>query len=149
VSDAAIFTVANYSILPFWLLLAVLPEWRWTHRLVHSVVPALWLVPLYVWMLLSDQPGPEGANYFTLDGVMNIFTTPRTVIACWIHYLIFDMFVGSWEVRDARREGIRHVYVVPCLILTLAFGPIGYFAYLTLRVALRRRWLLAENGARA
>jgi hypothetical protein len=144
--DEAIFLVANHALLPAWLLLVVAPRWRWTERLVHSPLPAALLVPLYVWLIFFDDPGPSGASFFTLQGVMNIFTTPRTVIGCWVHYLVFDLFVGAWEARDARRLGLPHLAVVPCLVLTLFFGPVGFAAYLVLRWALRRRATLHESG---
>jgi hypothetical protein len=35
-----------------------------------------------------------------------------------VHYLAFDLFVGCWEVRNSQRFGVRHWFVVPCLILT-------------------------------
>ena len=144
--DETIFRLVSFGVVPFWLLLAAAPRWRWTDRLVHSGLPAALLVPVYVWMIFFDQPGPEGASFFTLQGVMNIFTTPRTVIGCWIHYLVFDLFVGAWEARDGHRLGIPHLLVVPCLALTLAFGPVGLAAYLVLRATLRRRVTLVEGG---
>ncbi len=143
--DETLFSLVNFGVVPAWLLLVAAPRWRWTDRLVHSALPAALLVPVYVWMIFLDEPGPEGASFFTLAGVMNIFTTPRTVIGCWIHYLIFDLFVGAWEARDAHRERIPQVLVAPVLVLTLAFGPVGFAAYLLLRGALRRRWTLVEE----
>ena len=55
--------------------------------------------------------------------------TPWLLLAGWIHYLAFDLFVGSWEVRDAQERGIPHLAVVPCLLLTFMFGPAGWFLY--------------------
>lgn len=145
-TDETIFLLANNSVAPAWLLLVLAPRWRWTERLVHSGLPAALLVPLYVWLIFFDSPGPEGASFFSLQGVMNIFTTPRTVIGCWVHYLVFDLFVGAWIARDARRQGISHWLVAPILILTLLFGPVGLAAYLALRLALRRRVTLVETS---
>ena len=140
-----VFYACNYGVTVFWALLVVAPRWIWTDRLVHSVVPAALLVPTYALMLWTDHPGPQGASFFTLDGVMRIFTTPQTVAACWIHYLVFDLFVGAWEARDARRLGLPHVALVPCLVLTLMFGPVGYGAYLVMRWLLRRKHSLVET----
>ncbi len=127
-NDETIFLVANNSVVPAWLLLVAAPRWKWTVRLVHSGLPAALLVPLYVWLIFCDSPGPENASFFTLQGVMNIFTTPRTVIGCWLHYLIFDLFVGSWIARDGQRLAIPHLLVAPLLLLTLLFGPVGLAA---------------------
>ena len=51
------------------------------------------------------------------------------LLAGWTHYLVFDMLVGSWEVRDAREHGIPHLLVVPCLFVTFMFGPAGWLLY--------------------
>jgi hypothetical protein len=59
--------------------------------------------------------------------------------------LIFDLFVGAWQVRDAARRGVRHVLVVPCLVLTLMLGPLGLIAYLTLRAITARTLTLVET----
>jgi hypothetical protein len=67
-----------------------------------------------------------------------LFQNRAMLLAGWVHYLAFDLFVGSWEVRDAQRIGIAHYLVVPCLVLTFLFGPAGWLLYLLIRnVALR------------
>lgn len=143
-SYEAVFLACNYGVVPLWLLLALAPGARLTERLVHSGAFALLLVPSYALMLWTDVPGPQGASFFTLDGVMRIFTSRQTVVACWIHYLVFDLFVGAWQARDARRLGIAHAWVVPCLALTLMFGPVGFGLYLALRAVKARRYSLVE-----
>ena len=55
------------------------------------------------------------------------------LLAGWIHYLAFDLFIGGWETRDAVRNGIPHLLVIPCLLLTFMLGPIGLLAYFALR----------------
>jgi hypothetical protein len=140
-----VFLVVNYSVMPAWLLLVLAPRWRWTQRVVHSALVPLLLGTAYGLLLFTDPHGSPEGSFFTLDGVMAIFTSRQTVIACWIHYLIFDLFVGAWEVRDATRRGIRHVWVVPCLALTLMFGPLGLLAYLVLRGLNTRTFTLVED----
>jgi hypothetical protein len=61
------------------------------------------------------------------------FSAPHIVVAGWIHYLIFDLFVGAWESRDAVRRGVPLWLVIPCLLGTLMFGPLGLLLYLTVR----------------
>ena len=61
-----------------------------------------------------------------------LFGDEALLLAGWVHYLAFDLFVGSWEVRDAQRLGIPHLLVVPCLVLTFLFGPVGLLLYLGL-----------------
>jgi hypothetical protein len=142
----SVFLVLNYSVLPAWLLLAFAPRWSWTLRIVHSaLVPAL-LGTAYGILLFTDAEGSPEGSFFTLDGVMAIFTSRQTVIAAWVHYLIFDLFVGAWETRDAARRGIPHWLVVPCLLVTLMFGPLGLLSYLALRALKTRGVVTLDEG---
>ena len=88
---------------------------------------------MYAYLLFGYGTNPEEFNFRTLYGVMVGFSVPHLVMAGWIHYLVFDLFVGAWEVRDAMRRNVPHWLVVPCLVLTLMFGPIGLLAYVLVR----------------
>ena len=140
----AIVAVFNYGILVFWILLAIAPRWKGTQAIVHSAIVPLVLATAYSILILTDRPGPQGGNFLSLDGVMKIFTSPQTVVAAWIHYLVGDLFLGAWEVRDAQRIGIPHVAVLPCLFLTLMFGPVGLASYLALRLIWKKKLTLVE-----
>ncbi len=135
---ADIFRAANLAVLPFWALLVFAPRWRWTQRLVHGPVVVLLLAPLYAFMLFGYGPSPEGGGFSSLYQVMILFSVPHVTLGGWIHYLIFDLFIGAWEVRDSQRLGIHHLYVVPCLFFTLMVGPIGLLLYVLLRFATKR-----------
>jgi hypothetical protein len=75
-------------------------------------------------------------GFSSLSAVAALFADPWLLLAGWIHYLAFDLIVGGWEVRDARRRSISHGLVVPCLFLTFMFGPAGWLAYMTVRKVL-------------
>jgi hypothetical protein len=64
---------------------------------------------------------------------MKLFTVEMALVAAWSHYIVFDLFVGAWEARDAQRVGMNHLLLVPCLVLTLLVGPIGLLAYIMIR----------------
>ena len=142
-----LFKAANYAVIPFWLLLIVAPRWSWTQRLVHSPVVLLFLAPIYAYLLFGFAPAPEGVEFSSLYGVMVGFSAPHIVVAGWIHYLIFDLFVGAWESRDAQRRGIPHLLVVPCLLVTLMVGPIGLLLYVLVRFFSKRVLEYDEAGA--
>lgn len=137
--------VATGAVAIPWLLLVFAPRWSWTDRIAQSIAPALILVPIYVACIFFDPHGPSAPSFFTVDGILSIFGARRTAVGCWVHYLVFDLFVGAWEVRDARALGLPHRWVIPCLLLTLWFGPVGYAAYLGLRALSRRRVLLVSE----
>lgn len=142
----AVFTICTYGVMPAWLLLALAPSWSATQRVVHTLWIPLFLGAVYFVAFLTGPESPEGGGFGTLRGVMLLFTSPQMVLVGWVHYLVFDLFVGAWEVRDAQRRGIPHGYVVPCLFLTLMLGPIGLLSYLCLRFALTRTMTLDETG---
>ena len=73
---------------------------------------------------------------------------PWLLLAGWLHYLAFDLLIGTWEVRDARERGIPHVVVVPCLVLTFMLGPAGWLLYLALRFAVAARRTAAASHRR-
>jgi hypothetical protein len=64
---------------------------------------------------------------------MRLFTNEWAALAGWIHYLAFDLLVGTWEVKDSQERGISHWFVIPCLVLTFLLGPIGFLLYTVLR----------------
>jgi hypothetical protein len=140
-----LFSLCGAAILPCWLLLVFLPRWSWTQRITTFVAPLL-LAALYAWLLLTGPKAP-GGGFNSLQQVAALFSVPAALLAGWIHYLAFDLFIGSWEVRDSQRLKISHWLVVPCLVLTFLFGPIGLALYLVLRAGLRKQFSAQETFA--
>jgi hypothetical protein len=131
-----LFHICSTAVVPGWLLLVFAPGWRWTHRVATFILP-LPLAALYLGLFAAHWN--PAMSFSTLDSVYAIFQNPALLLAGWVHYLAFDLFIGSWEVRDARRIGIPHLLVVPCLIGTFLVGPIGLLLYLLLRFLLKKR----------
>jgi hypothetical protein len=135
ISPSTMYLVLNLGILPFWALLILMPRAKITDTLVHSVMMPLILGVTYAWLLATalSLPAPEGAGFSSLEGLMKLFTVEMALVAAWSHYIVFDLFVGAWEARDAQRVGMNHLLLVPCLVLTLLVGPIGLLAYIMIR----------------
>ena len=139
-----LFLICNYAVLPAWLLLAVAPHHRVTQLFVHAIWVPLLLGPFYIWALFFGEPAAEGAGFGSLQGVMLLFQSPTAVLGGWIHYLVFDLFIGAWIVRDAKRQGINHWLTLPFLFITLMAGPAGLMLYLLLRLGQKRSLTLIE-----
>lgn len=142
-----LFLLCNYAVMPAWLLLFLLPHHRVTQLLVHAIWLPLLLGPFYIWALFFGEPALDGAGFGSLQGVMLLFQSPTAVLGGWIHYLVFDLFLGAWIVRDARRQGINHWLTTPLLFATLMAGPAGLMLYLLLRLAMKRTVTLVEFAA--
>ena len=137
----SLFSYAGTLVLPGWLLLVFFQHWRYSASLVSGVIIPLMLALLYAWLVATHMPGAAG-GFGSLTEVRDFFSDDFLLLAGWVHYLAFDLFVGSWEVRDAQRLGIHHLAVVPCLFLTFMLGPVGLMLYLGLRMAWKRQFLI-------
>lgn len=133
-SDAALFQVANTVALLSWIALLVQP--RRVAPVLRFLVPGA-LAVLYLWAIATAMPGGDG-GFDSLANVKALFTSDRAVLAGWVHYLAFDLFIGCWEVLDARERGVRFLFVVPCLVLTFMFGPVGLLLYFAVRTVAAR-----------
>jgi len=131
-----LFTICNFAALAGWVLLVFLPRWKWTSRIVLSGAAPLALAVVYLVLAATTLPKAEG-GFGSLAEVAKLFRNDWVLLAGWVHYLVFDLFVGSWEVRDSQRLGVSHWLVIPCLILTFMLGPIGFLAYHLVRLKAR------------
>lgn len=135
-----IFATINWLALAGWLALLVSPLKRDLAIPAARVMAAL-LCGVYVSLILrgiSVGPGlPEGAGFDSLDGVAKLLSTREAILGGWVHFLAFDLFVGSWQAEDAPKAGVPHWLLVPCLALTLLAGPAGLLLYLLLAAGFR------------
>jgi hypothetical protein len=132
-----LFTLANPLALLGWALLVLAPRWRVTNALVLSGTWSLGLAAAYAALIATHYLGGPGAEggFGSLAAVAALFQDPWALLAGWVHYLCFDLFVGAWEVRDAQRRGVPHAALVPALALTFLFGPVGLLVYFGMRRA--------------
>lgn len=124
------YTLVNLSVLPFWLSMLVAPAHRITAAATAAGPPlyaALYTVLAVIYI------GSGDGHMASLAGLRTAFESDGMLLLAWVHFLCFDMFIGAWELRDARRRGLPHRRLVPCLLLTLMFGPAGFGAYLLVR----------------
>lgn len=126
-----LFSLCGLVAMVGWVLLVVVPHYR-TPRIVAGVVIPLLLAMVYLVLIVTNFFGAEG-GFTSLRDVARLFDEPALLLAGWVHYLAFDLFIGAWETRDARVAGVPHFMVVPCLVLTFMLGPIGLLAYMALR----------------
>jgi hypothetical protein len=140
ITPESLFSLANALVLPAWALLAFAPGWRGTQRLVLSGLWPGFLALMYAALIAAHYLGAHGGEggFSSLAGVVALFRDPWALLAGWVHYLAFDLFVGGWQVRDAAQRGVPHLALVPALALTFLFGPVGLLVYFGVRAAFGR-----------
>lgn len=145
-SADTLFTIANPLALLGWLALALAPlQPRLIDLFAGWFLPALLSLGYAVVMLVHFADAPGG--FQSLADVQALFTDADVALAGWVHYLAFDLFIGAWILRDARREGLAHWAVLPILPFVFLFGPAGFVAYVTLKLV-RRGLPAAKSGVR-
>lgn len=102
------------------------------------VIPALLAIAygLLIWTGFGEA---EGGGFGSIAQVRALFASDSALTAGWLHYLAFDLFVGSWIVADGIERRIPALLILPCLPLTFLFGPLGLLLFVLLRFAFQRR----------
>ncbi len=132
----AIFNIANPLALLGWIALLAYPFAPRAIGIFSGLVLPGALSLAYLVVVLVYWGGAEG-GYDSLPNVMLLLSTPGSALAGWIHFLAFDLFLGTWAAKMGREAGIKHVFMIPSLALTFLFGPIGFLLTLLL-IGLRR-----------
>lgn len=138
-TPAVIFSVANPFAMVGWSMLAIAPGWQWTDRLVRSGAWSLVLAVGYLVFIGIGMAGGAEGGFGSLRDVRTLFANDTVLLAGWIHYLAFDLYVGAITSRIARRENIPHLLMLPVLFLTFMFGPVGLLLFWLVRCARAKR----------
>jgi len=126
-----LFSACNLLAMAGWILLLLIPRRRLAMTIAGTVIP-LSLATVYLIVFVLNVRGSSG-GFSSLAGVAQLFENRWLLLAGWVHYLAFDLFIGAWETRDALARGVPRLWLAPCLFLTFMLGPIGLLAYHALR----------------
>ena len=133
-----IYLIANWGVIPFWLLLVILPNHGITNFLTQSIIAPLLLASAY--SLIAYNIFLEGnildsfELYNGLDGLYSMFSNEAFLLIFWLHFLSISLFTGAWIVRDSSKFVMLKAFVVISLIFTYFSGPIGLLIYWFFRI---------------
>ena len=128
----AVFGLANLLAVVSWLLLAAGFRRRWVTGIVTGTAVPMLFAAAYVAIIAVVFGRVEG-GFSSLDDVARLFGDRWMLLAGWLHYLAFDLLIGTWEARDAVSRGVPAWLLLPCFFLTFMFGPTGWLAYMAVR----------------
>ena len=111
-----IFLWTNFGIIPFWLLLIFMPNYKITQILINSIILPLILSSLYVYLvyqatLLDESILELFELYMGLDNLYTIFSTESFLVIFWLHFITLNLFLGSLISRDAIKYNMNKIVV--------------------------------------
>ena len=128
-----IFSLASTTALLMWILMIFLPKWKATRFLIDfKVIPVILSIGYAIYIVQAMIIG-GAMDFGSLGSVMALFTEENAVLAGWIHYLAFDLLIGMWILNQNQKIGIHHLLLIPCLIGTFMFGPIGFLLFMIIK----------------
>lgn len=138
-----IFNLANLFVLPFWVLMILLPNWGVTKRVMESVLPFIILALVYIYFFVNVNPESFAAlSSPQLADLARAFSEPTVMATGWTHYLVMDLFVGRWIYWEGQKSG---VWTIHSLILCLFAGPIGLLSHLITAYVSQRFFAASES----
>ena len=133
-----IYLIANWGVIPFWLLLIILPNHGLTNFFVHSIVAPLLLASAYGFVayniFLDGNILDSFQLYSGLDGLYSMFSEEAFLLIFWLHFLALSLFLGSWISRDSQKYMVPKFIVIVSLILSYFTGPVGLLFYWFIRI---------------
>ena len=133
-----IYLFANWGVVPFWLMLILIPNHSSTKFLVHSVVVPLLLAIAYIFVaykIYLEGNFLEGFNlYLSLEELYAIYSNETFLLIFWLHFLSISLFVGSWISRDSERYMVPKIFTILSLIITYFTGPVVLVVYWHIRI---------------
>jgi len=133
-----IYLIANWSVIPFWLLLIILPNHSVTNFFAQSIVAPLLLASAYGFVayniFLEGSILDSFELYRGLEDLYSMFSSEAFLLIFWIHFLAISLFLGAWISRDSQRYAVPKFFVIISLVLTYFTGPVGLLIYWFIRI---------------
>lgn len=147
-APAQIFSIANLIAMLCWVALAIslfAPRAQVSiQRITGLAVPGLFAI-VYVFCIWRGFAESPGGGFGSLGQVRALFANDAALDAGWLHYLAFDLFVGTWIVRQGILDRLHPLLLLVCLPVTFMLGPVGFLLFLLERAVFSRR--SAEGNA--
>jgi hypothetical protein len=139
-SAEGLFQVSNMFALAGWAVLVagVAMSRPWLRERLAGIYWPLVLSVSYA-LALAVGLGGEG-GFSSLPAVRQLFANDWALLAGWIHYLAFDLFIGAWIARHTELAQLSRLILIPILPLTFLFGPVGLLLFLAIRFVYRGAW---------
>lgn len=127
-----LFSLAGNMAMVGWAILIFLPRrFDWLFWIPQYVIPGALALGYATLVLIYFAQGQGG--FGSLADVRALFAHDHLLLAGWIHYLAFDLFIGAWIARQSDKARIPRLIQAVFLIATFMFGPVGLLLFLITR----------------
>lgn len=127
-SADTVFSITSSTAMAGWLLLILAPRWPALIAFIRfGLIGALSLT--YAVLILVYFFRVEGGGFGSIAEVRALFMSDPVLVAGWVHYLAFDLFIGTWIAVEADRRGYKRLLQAPMLVATFMFGPLGLLLF--------------------
>lgn len=132
----SIFQIVNLLALLGWLTLILFPNRLLAiKRVKYGLVSLLALT--YLFLMFPLLPELSGDSFSSLENVKELFKHDQMVTAGWIHYLVFDLFVGVYIIENSIKVGLKRWKYTLCLPFTFIIGPLGLIMFYVFKIVKR------------
>jgi len=133
-----IYLFANWGVIPFWLLLILMPSHNITKFFSHSIIIPLLLTTAYIYItreiILEGNIFESFKLYLGLDELNEMYSNESLRLVFWLHFLALSLFVGAWIARDSERYMVPKILSASCILMTYFTGPLGILTYWFIRI---------------
>ena len=144
---AQIFSIANIIAMLCWVALATSlfasGAHLWIQRITGYWVPGLFAL-VYLYCIGTGFSETTSGGFGSVGEVRVLFANDSALTAGWLHYLAFDLVVGTWIVRQGRLDRLHPLWLLLCLPITFMLGPIGFLLFLIMRALFSPRGSAGE-----
>ncbi len=131
-----VFSYVGTAAMLGWALLILGPRrFAWVNAIPLWIIPA-GLSAVYAALVLSRFSG-IGGGFDSLTSVATLLSDPWALLAGWVHYLAFDLFVGAVMAARMDRAGVGRLVQAPILGATFMLGPLGFLIAALTELGLR------------
>lgn len=134
-----VFSIANMTVMPMWLLMILIPKWKVTSFLIDfKIIPILISIVYAIYIFQAIQIGGM-MDFGSLGAVIDLFTEEHAVLAGWVHYLAFDLLIGMWMLDQNKELKINQILMAPVLLATFMFGPLGFLLFMAIKTLKQKK----------
>lgn len=141
-----LFSYVGAAAMAGWSILIFGPrKYTWVNAI------ALWVIPfglsaVYAALVFSKF-SETGGGFGSLSNVAILMSNDWALLAGWVHFLAFDLFIGAVMAARMDHFGVSRLVQAAILATTFMLGPLGFLIAGLTELGLRARLFPTQNAS--